>query len=321
MNVTVPIATVLTDSPEEAAAYIRRGALAAFPTETVYGLGADVFQPAAIASIYAAKSRPADNPLIIHVADAADIDRVAASVPPVARALVEAFFPGPITLVLPRHPDVPDIVSAGLATVAVRMPSHPIARAFLEACGTPVAAPSANRSGRPSPTTWEDVYADLKGRIGCILQGDPSAVGLESTVVDCTTSDPLILRPGAVSLEEIRTIAPAARYADLSRLEEVRSPGLKHRHYAPQARVVLVDGPSEVPAEEENAYIGLTPHPRMEALGLHEAPEHVPAYAQQLFQFFRRADRLDLETIFCQRVDQDGIGRALMDRLTRAAAG
>jgi len=321
MTFQLPLSTVVTESPEEAAAFIRRGQLAAFPTETVYGLGADAFQPAAIAALFSAKSRPADNPLIVHIASIEQIEQLAETVPSVAHALIEALFPGPLTLVLPRRADVPAGVSAGLSTIAIRMPRHPVARAFLEACGTPVAAPSANRSGRPSPTTWEDVYADMMGRIACILQGDPSDVGLESTVVDCTTDEPLILRPGGVTLADLQAVAPGIRYADLSRLTEVRSPGLRHRHYAPQARVVLIDTPAEVPVNEGNAFIGLTTHARPQALGLHETPADTTAYARLLFQFFRRSDRADIETIYCQRVEPEGIGRALMDRLERAAKG
>lgn len=321
MSIQKPHSTLITDSPEEAARILRSGELVAFPTETVYGLGADVFQPAAIEAIFRAKSRPADNPLIVHIAAIEQIDRLAETVTPVARALIEAFFPGPLTLVLPRRADVPAGASAGLSTVAIRMPRHPIAMAFLEACETPVAAPSANRSGRPSPTTWEDVYADMMGRIACILRGDPSEMGIESTVVDCTTDAPIILRPGGVTLADLRAVAPSTRYADVSRLTEVRSPGLRHRHYAPEARVVLVDSPADVPADETNAYIGLASHARPQALGLHETPADADAYARLLFQFFRRSDRAEIESIYCQRVAPEGIGRALMDRLERAAKG
>ena len=162
--------THLTESPEDAAAYIRRGQTVAFPTETVYGLGADAFNGDAVQQIFAAKGRPSDNPLIVHIADRAQVDRLAASVPGPARALMDRFFPGPLTLILPRCPDVPSVVTAGLDTVGVRMPDHPVAQRFLAACGTPVAAPSANRSGRPSPTTWQAVRDDLDGRIPCILK-------------------------------------------------------------------------------------------------------------------------------------------------------
>ncbi len=318
-NRAMPLSTLLTDDPEVAAAVLREGQLVAFPTETVYGLGADVFQPEAVRAIYRAKERPADNPLIVHLARIDQLDAVARVRNAVSQRLIDAFFPGPLTLVLPRHPSVPAVASAGLDTVAVRLPRHPVAQAFLEACATPVAAPSANRSGRPSPTTWEDVHADLKGRIACILRGAPSDVGLESTVVDCTTDTPLVLRPGGISLEQLQDVVPEARYADLSRLGVHRSPGLKYRHYAPIGRVVLVDAPDDVPATGANAYIGQTPHPHLELLGLHHDVPDVETYARALFQFFRRSDRIGAQTIYCQRVPETGLGRALMDRLTRAA--
>jgi L-threonylcarbamoyladenylate synthase len=313
--------TRLTTSPAEAAAILRRGGLVAFPTETVFGLGADVFQPAAVEGIFRAKERPADNPLIVHVAHKQEIGRIAAVVSPLAHRLIDTFFPGPLTLVLPRHPDVPAFVSAGLDTVAVRMPGHPIARAFLAACDTPVAAPSANRSGRPSPTTWEDVRADLAGRIDAILQGPPADVGLESTVVDLTSDPPLLLRPGAASLEALREVAPEIALADPGRVGSIRSPGLKHRHYAPDARVVLVDDPREAPADPSAAFIGLTPHPMAGTLGLHVAPTDVADYAHRLFHFLRQCDRTGIAVVCAQRVPPVGLGRALMDRLERAAKG
>ncbi len=208
--------TILTSSCEEAAAFIRRGELAAFPTETVYGLGADALDVTAVKRIFEVKGRPTDNPMIVHLADTGDIASVVRELSRAARLLIREFFPGPLTLVLEKASAIPMEVTAGLATVGVRVPSHPVAREFLRACGRPVAAPSANRSGAPSPTTWESVQEDLDGLVPCILKGDRSAVGLESTVVDCTGSTPVILREGAIGLETLRTIVPEVQPSSAS---------------------------------------------------------------------------------------------------------
>lgn len=313
--------TLLTASPEEAAAFIRRGEIVAFPTETVYGLGADAFNEEAIRKIFAAKERPADNPLIVHLADLGQLPRVAARVPPAAQALVEAFFPGPLTLILPRRAEVPAVVSGGLPTVGVRMPRHPVAQAFLAACGVPVAAPSANRSGRPSPTTWEAVRADLEGRIPCILVGERTEAGLESTVVDCTGETPVVLRAGVVTLEALRAVLPGTRLAEATAEALARSPGARYRHYAPRARVRLVDAPEAAEPGADAAYIGLAPPPDPDAFGRVRVVKSVEAYAHELFDFFRRCDAEGIRTIYCQPVPPAGLGLALMDRLHRAAQG
>jgi len=312
--------TLLTTDVHEAAALIRRGELVAFPTETVYGLGADAFNPEAVRKIFEAKGRPLDNPLIVHIAHLDQLARLVRDVPEAARRFMERFFPGPLTLVLPRHPDVPDEVTAGLPTVGVRMPRHLVARAFLEACGTPVAAPSANRSGRPSPTRWEAVYADLNGRIACILQGDRSDMGLESTVVDCTGPEPVVLRAGAVPLEALREVVPETRLVGNEMSLKARSPGTRYRHYAPQARVVLVDHPDEAVPDPRHAYIGLTPPAHPEAFGACCVCPDVETYAYELFDFFRRCDAQGCTRIYAQRVPRTGLGLALMDRLERAAS-
>ena len=296
---------------------LRRGGLAAFPTETVYGLGAVATDAAAVAAVFAAKGRPADNPLIVHVAD---VDGVGAltDLTDLGALLLAAFAPGPLTLVLPlvrdgRRGVLPDAVTAGRSTVAVRIPAHAAAQALIRAVGAPLVAPSANRSGRPSPTTWQAVRDDLGGRIDAVLQGAPARVGLESTVVDVTGAVPVVLRPGAVTLADLRRVAPDAREA--TALDDAsRSPGTRHRHYAPRARVRLVDAPDP---SADAAYIGLdTPRP---GYGLVETCASVEAYAQAAFRLFRRADALGLARIDAQRVSDDGLGRALMDRLRRAA--
>jgi len=312
--------TLLTTDVHEAAALIRRGELVAFPTETVYGLGADAFNPEAVRKIFKAKGRPLDNPLIVHIVHLDQLAHLVRDVPEAARRFMERFFPGPLTLVLPRHPDVPDEVTAGLPTVGVRMPRHPVAQAFLEACGTPVAAPSANRSGRPSPTRWEAVYADLNGRIACILQGDRSDMGLESTVVDCIGSEPVVLRAGAVPLEALRAVVPETRLVGDEASLKARSPGTRYRHYAPRARVVLVDHPDEAVPDPRHAYIGLTPPAHPEAFGACCVCPDVETYAYELFDFFRRCDAQGCTRIYAQRVPRTGLGLALMDRLERAAS-
>ena len=243
--------TLLTHSAQAAAEFIRRGETVAFPTETVYGLGANALDETAVAKIFAAKGRPADNPLIVHLADTVQIENVVREVNAAAKLFIENFFPGALTLVLPKAERVPEIVTAGLQTVGVRVPAHDLAREFLRACALPIAAPSANLSGRPSPTTWQAVKEDLDGRIACILQGEQTQVGLESTVVDCTGEVPIVLRAGAVTLEQLRGVVATTRLLhkgaasrgnalpgdDPDTFENFakRSPGLRHQHYAPCA--------------------------------------------------------------------------------------
>ena len=247
------------------------------------------------------------------------MDAVARTLPPAARVLMAAFFPGPVTLIVPRLDTLAPAVSAGLGTVGLRVPAHPVAQAFLEHCGCPVAAPSANRSGRPSPTTWQAVRDDLDGRIDCILQGPRSSEGLESTVVDVTGTAPLVLRAGAVSLEALQAAVPATRLAH-SAAELARSPGTRHRHYAPDAPVRLVDAP---PTQDTDgaAFIGLDAPAAPERFRLVSVCPDVAAYAYRLFDFLRRSDAAGASPIYCQRVPAEGLGRALMDRLERAAQG
>lgn len=308
---------LLTD-PTEAATYIKAGQVVAFPTETVYGLGADAFDRDAVQRIFEAKDRPSDNPLIVHVASAADVPRVAATVPPLAERLLKRFAPGPLTLILPRRPEVPLIVTAGLDTVGVRIPAHPVAHAFLNACETPVAAPSANPSGRPSPTSWEAVAAGLNGRIAAILKGGRADVGLESTVVDCTTTPPTILRAGAVTWADLRTVAPDITLTHAA--GPVRSPGQKHTHYTPSAAVHLVEVPVDASPDPAHAFIGIEAPARPSSFGRVAVCADVAAYAHNLFDFFFQCDRDGIKRIYCQRVSPEGLGLALMDRLERAAA-
>ncbi len=229
-----------------AAELLRAGKLVAFPTETVYGLGANALNPEAVRAIFAAKGRPADNPLIVHVAKISDLEKVVREISPLARLLMEKFMPGPLTLVLPRSELVPDVVTAGLDTVAVRLPEHPVARRLIELASVPVAAPSANRSGRPSPTLAEHVLEDMNGRIPLIVDGGPSDFGVESTVLDVTGSVPVILRPGAVTIEELQAVAGTVLVAGASPAPALnttpRSPGMKYRHYAPGTPLCIAEG-------------------------------------------------------------------------------
>ncbi len=235
---------------QPAAAALAAGQLVAFPTETVYGLGGDALDPAAIAAIFAVKGRPADNPLIVHVARPADLRPLTASCPPLAEALLAAFAPGPLTLILPKADAVPAVVTAGLQTIAVRIPAHPVARRLIELAGVPVAAPSANRSGRPSPTRGWHVIEDLDGAIPYIIDAGDCEYGLESTVVDLTGPVPEILRPGAITAEQIRSVAGdvtgigTRQPVHAVHPDKPRSPGMKYRHYAPRAELRIITGHS-----------------------------------------------------------------------------
>ena len=311
--------TVVTDSPEEAAGFLNLGGIVAFPTETVFGLGADAFRPDAVAGIFRAKGRPSDNPLIVHVQDPGQVEEVAVRINNHARELIERFFPGPLTVVLNKRDSVPDIVSAGLPTVGVRCPSHPVAAAFLKCCDHPVAAPSANISGRPSPTDWKTVYHDLGGRIDCLLRGAPSTIGLESSIVDCSVDPPLLLRSGAVSLESLLEVVPCLKVATSCKPGEApKSPGMKYRHYSPEASIVLVEGPMKtLGATPPSAWIGLSVPPEGAVQTM--ACRSVEEYARVLFGFFRTCDASGIRVIYCELPPEEGIGRAIRDRLHKAA--
>ena len=308
--------TVLTTNPTIAAEFIRKGGIVAFPTETVYGLGANIFDAQAVAKIFEAKARPNDNPLIAHIGSLEQIADLTSNITPPAQKFIEAFFPAPLTLVLPKSARVPLIATANLDTIGVRMPKNKLAQEFLKACGTPVVAPSANLSGKPSPTTWQAVFEDLNGRIDCILQGEATEIGLESTVVDCTSDAPLILRSGAISLEQLRKIVPETQIYQVKENEIVRSPGLKHRHYSPRAKVVLISN-FRLQIADSSAFIGLTnPPEKFDSVKICASAEE---YAHEVFAFFRTCDHAGIETIYCEITEEKGIGAALMDRLRRAS--
>jgi L-threonylcarbamoyladenylate synthase len=329
----------------QAAALLRDGKLVAFPTETVYGLGADATNAAAVEGIFAAKERPHSDPLIVHVPDAAGLSGVARDIPPVAWELARRFWPGPLTLVLPRAARIPPVVAAGGETVGVRAPSHPVAQALLRAAGVPVAAPSANRFMRTSPTTAAHVLEDLDGRIDCVLDGGPCGVGVESSVLDLTTDPPRLLRPGAVTLEQLRallpeTLGPGERGGPSGASAGVlRAPGQLERHYAPRARLVVydatgADGATAVLAAARMALAvgapvgALVPDeeaPALEALGVVVArlgPADDPAEAaRKLYAGLRWLDERGRDPLLAHTYPRAGLGLALWDRLRRAAGG
>jgi len=313
--------TIVTEDIALAASLILKGELVAFPTETVFGLGADATNGDAVAALFEAKERPADNPIIVHVAARSDVAHVAAAVPSTAERFMRSFFPGPLTLILERHPNISSAVSAGLSTVGVRMPENETARALVAAAARPIAAPSANRSGRPSPTTWEAVREDLGGRIACILKGAPVRIGLESTVVDCTTEVPCVLRPGGIALEALQTVVPETKGRPSGSDGDVRSPGTRYRHYAPRGRVVVVETAEGIASPEGAAYLGLSIPEEPQAFAVCEVVPDAEAYARRLYEFLRECDRAGIETIYCERVEPAGLGTALMDRLERASRG
>ncbi len=321
---------------QEAAGILTGGGLVAFPTETVYGLGADALNEAAVRSIFTAKGRPGDNPLIVHASTMLDAFQMAREIPEYAHGLAMQYWPGPLTLVLRKNGTVGDAVTAGLDTVALRVPSHPVALALIHAAGVPIAAPSANASGSPSPTRAEHVYHDLNGRIPLILDGGPCEVGLESTVCDCTLDRPVILRPGAVTAEMIeRTVGSVSIHkAVLGQYKgKAPSPGMKHRHYAPKARLTLVTGPYAAAKicqlYDESAGRGIP----TAILG---TIENNPAYgdrrkvllgsrenerecARHFFSALRQMDEGGVERIFAEGFSKEGMGLALMNRAIRAA--
>lgn len=308
--------TLITSSIVRASEIILENNLVAFPTETVYGLGANAFHSDAVKKIFEAKGRPSDNPLIVHIAETGQLPTVVAKIPSFAEKLIVEFFPGPLTLVLPKNKKISPLVTAKLQTVGVRIPQHSIARKFLKECGVPVAAPSANISGKPSPTTWQAVRDDLNGKIPCILKGNPSLIGVESTVVDCTGTSPVILRAGGITLEQLRETIPSTRIGKLR--GPVKSPGVKYRHYSPLAYVFIVSGVDETVPMKRSAYIGLQKVGRT-FFGLKKICRSEKEYAHSLFHFFRECDARKIETIYCEQVSEDGIGLALMDRIRKAA--
>ena len=327
---------LLTDNEADlrvAAALLQEGATVAIPTETVYGLAADALNGAAVASIFAAKGRPADNPLIVHIAHKEELHALVASVPPVAEALAEAYWPGPLTMIFDKAPHIPDEVTAGLSTVAVRMPSHPVARRLIELSGCPLAAPSANRSGSPSPTDARRVAEDMDGRVAAIVDGGVCEVGVESTVVSVHGERVRLLRPGAVTVPMLEKVAgrieiDEAVLAPLQEGVEAASPGMKYKHYAPTARVVLVRGNAAAYADYVNRHaadgvMALCFDGEEAALTVphltYGRRDDAAAQAQQVFEALRQLDERGASLAYTACPSPEGIGLAVYNRLLRAA--
>ncbi len=314
---------------ERAAGIIRGGGLVAFPTETVYGLGADATSEQAVQKIFEAKRRPADNPLIAHVSDREMLDRIASGIGITAERLIERFWPGPLTIVLRRKPILAESVTAGLDTVAVRMPDNRVALELIQRSGVPLAAPSANVSGRPSPTTAEHVLRDLEGRVDMIIDAGATKIGIESTVVDLTADPPVILRPGWITRELlIETVGPVSQPATTEELQ--RSPGTRHRHYSPRARVILVEQSSprflaQLSKEHlQNGAVGFIgssridiDDPKFYAISLENSATD---YARSIYCALRELDRKGAHVIVIEGIKEDREGAAVMDRLRRAAS-
>lgn len=318
---------------EHSAALLRDGEVVAFPTETVYGLGADATSTVAVERIYEAKGRPSDNPLIVHIAKQEDLHTYVDNLSEKAQKLVNVFWPGPLTLVCNwKKGTVSDRVTAGLSTIAVRMPEHPVAISLIEAAGKPLAAPSANRSGKPSPTSAQHVLEDLNGRIPAIVDGGDTGFGVESTVLDTTVDPPILLRPGGVTQEEIEQVIGEIRVdAGLATSEAPRSPGMKYTHYAPEAPVSVVEGSIEWiqqtvrDAKANGEVVGW--------LGTKEACKVVPAdvcvetgvegdllsIAKNLYAGLRSFNETNVTVIFAQSYPKEGVGYAVMNRLEKAA--
>jgi len=320
---------------EEAAALLKNGEVVAFPTETVYGLGADATSAVAVSKIFAAKGRPSDNPLIVHIGALEQLRVVVSEIPDVARALMDAFWPGPLTLILPKQENMPREVTAGLSTVGVRMPSHPLALALLREAGLPIAAPSANVSGRPSPTAEQHVLDDLEGKIaGILAEGGVAEIGLESTVLDCTTKPPTILRPGAVTKAELEGIIGAV---DTLEVQEdsgslaPKSPGMKYKHYAPSAPMTIVRG-SEIffqqviwEAQSQGKRVGILV--AEENRDRYEADvvltcgtkRDLSTIARRLYDALRELDEHAIDVIYCEGFPETGLGEAIWNRLLKAS--
>lgn len=313
------------DSIRLAAEIIRSGGLVAFPTETVYGLGCDALNSGAAAKVFEAKQRPTFDPLIVHLADRSMVEMVVKFVPPLAHRLMDAFWPGPLTLILPKQPAVPDLVTAGLSTVAIRMPAHPVAQALLREVRRPIAAPSANPFGYVSPTTAQHVSDGLGDRVDLILDGGPCPVGVESTILALTGDRAELLRPGSLTLEAIQAVigpVDRARSSD----ETMHMPGQSARHYATRTRVTILPAPAAWPVPQIGERAGLLTisEPRDVAGQFHAVEVLSPSgdlreAARHLFAALRRLDALGLDRIYAEPCAETGLGLAIMDRVRRCA--
>ena len=327
---------------DAAAAVLRRGGTVAFPTETVYGLGADALDPDAVEGIFRAKGRPQDNPLIIHVSDR-NLDEYAEHIPEKARELMDRYWPGPLTVILMKKDIVPEKTSAGLDTIGIRMPDEPLAIEIIRRLGRPVAAPSANISGRPSPTTYERCIEDLDGKVDMIVGGGRSTVGLESTIVDYTVVPPRVLRPGGITLEMLNEVDPSIEYMEsftrAASDEGPKAPGMKYRHYSPKAPILIVKGEKNkvvekirmlvqnymregkkvgilAPSQRSSDYVFDVGSPVFIGMGSEDKPHES---ARLLFEVLRSFDDLGCDMILSEAVREEGLGAAVMNRLSKAA--
>ncbi|CUH95478.1 putative tRNA threonylcarbamoyladenosine biosynthesis protein YwlC [Propionispora sp. 2/2-37] len=320
-----------------AAQYLRQGGLVAFPTETVYGLGANGLDREAVANIFKAKGRPGDNPLILHIAERDEVGKLAAAISANAALLMDTYWPGPLTVILPRQPVVPDMVTGGLDTVAIRLPDSVVARALIRLAGVPVAAPSANISGRPSPTNAGDVLADMNGKIAAVVDAGDCNIGVESTIVDCTTPVPTLLRPGGITLEMLfETLGEVEVDPALVKEDEIpKAPGMKYTHYAPLAPMTLVEGATQTPQillREINR--ALTCNKRVGAVVSEETAAILPdnvilavwgkredtaAAAAALYTVLRYFDDKPVDMIYAEGITEKGLGLAVMNRLRKAS--
>ncbi|HXG13660.1 MAG TPA: L-threonylcarbamoyladenylate synthase [Candidatus Nitrosotenuis sp.] len=320
----------------EAAKLIRRGKLVAFPTETVYGLGANALNSAAVKKIFEAKGRPADNPLIIHIYDKDDVLFLAKDVPKIAQKLRDMFWPGPLTIVLKKSEIVPKVVTGGLDAVAIRMPENKIAQLLIKEAGVPIAAPSANLAGSPSPTTAKHVFKDLAGKVDLIIDGGKTRIGIESTVIDITGKIPLLLRPGGVTLEQLQRAIGKVRIHPVVKGKTTKkvhkSPGMKYRHYSPKAKIILIEGPISKVNAEISKLLGLFKKQRKRVgilatqkndlqksdLTKYLGTSHVEI-AANLFEAFREFDAKRIDVVLAQGVSKAGLGLGIMNRLSKAA--
>lgn len=318
----------------QAAEILKNGGLCAIPTETVYGLAADALNPLAVAAIFKAKGRPQDNPLIVHICDMEMLRPLVKEIPEPARRLAAAFWPGPLTMILEKSELVPDIVSAGLSTVAVRMPGDPVAREIIALCGKPLAAPSANTSGLPSPTEAADVVQDMDGKINAVVMGGSCAVGVESTVLTLAADPPRLLRPGGVTVEMLQEVIGAvsvdkAVFTSPAPDEKVASPGMKYKHYAPKARLTMIEGSAEnyiafVNAKAADGVFALCFEedlPQLKLPAIAYGKRSAPAtQAQGLFSALRQLDERGCRMCYAAAPAQNGISMAVYNRLIRACA-
>ncbi len=306
---------------------IKRGGLVAFPTETVYGLGCDAMNADAAAKIFEAKQRPQFDPLIVHIADRTQLTVVVKSLPVLGQRLMDAFWPGPLTLVLPKQPAIPDLVTAGLSTVAVRMPNHPVAQAFIREAGTPIAGPSANPFGYVSPTTAQHVADGLESKIDLILDGGPCPIGLESTIVSLAGPQPELLRPGSITIEQLNAVIGLIHRSSPVVNEKPIAPGQLSRHYATQTQLTILASVGARPILKDGERAGLLIHSqardtddRFAAVEVLSPTDDQREAARHLFAALRRLDSLGLDRIYAEPCKGEGLGLAIMDRLRRCAA-